>query len=414
MDIREKAKNLLLENLAKTGGGYICPSWPHYKDQWLWDSCFQAIVCSELDLKDLAKNEIEKLLKWQSEDGWIPHQIYFRKRKKFDIERLLYSKKHQKFHSSITQPPVIAQAVEAINDPEWTQKILPNLVKFYLYFSQKQDPDGDGLISVCHPCESGRDTSPAFNFCQPFHPLKFAFAVWKLEWQYKKIGWDIDKIWQENLFNVEDVMFNCIWIDGLKSLCRLLTACGCEGMESAGKIKFLADSSEKAIYQLCWDENDKVFYNLDAENKKIKRLTVSGLFPLILENIPEKMRQALVERHLINPDEFWLPYPIPSAAKSDPAFDPGRGSYCNWRGPVWINMNWFIIRGLVRHGYWEIAEKIAKKTLEIVRQEGFREFYNPLTGKGLREPTKGFSWSTLAVTFSKIFGEPFDAVQAKK
>lgn len=401
MNLREKAKELLLRNYSLTGNRYITPA-RYYQDQWLWDSCFHAIVCSELGLRDLAKNEIEQLLKWQKEDGWIPHQIYKkRKPKLFVIERRLYKKEHGKFHSSITQPPVIAQAVEAINDPKWTQKILPGLMKFYLYFSKRADPDKDGLVSVCLPTETGRDTSPDFNFCSDSNIIRFYFSLFALEWRYKKLQWDIEKIWEKNLFNVEDVMFNCLWIDGLRSLHRLITAYGYGGRELAEAIKSLADSSEKAIYQLCWDENDKIFYNLDSEHKKIKRLTISSLCPLILDNVPERMLHGLMG-HLRDPEEFWTPYPLPSVARNDSVFDPKHGFYCNWRGPVWINMNWLIIRGLVKHGYEETAKEIAEKTRAMVEREGFREFYNPLTGKGLRKPTKNFGWSTLVITFPKI------------
>jgi glycogen debranching enzyme len=425
MGLKERARKLILQNYAATNGSYICPNVRHHKDQWLWDSCFHAIVCVELGLKNLAKNEIEKLLKWQQKNGWIPHQIYKSpKRKLSDLERPLYKKEHQRFHSSITQPPVMAQAVEAINDPAWTQKILHSLTKFYLYFPEKQDPDNDGLISICHPCESGRDTSAELDFFKPhfkkpfriFNILLFHLFLYWLEFNYKKVGWDIDKIWKKDLFNVEDLMFHCIWVDGLRSLERLIRAHGPDvfflnererGLnkdELSEYIKKLADRSEKMVYELCWDEKDKIFYSLDSKNQKIKKVTVSNLFPLILDNIPQKMHRALVD-HLKNPEEFWTPYPIPSLTKNDPDFDPDSGFYCNWRGPIWINMNWFIIRGLVKHGYRDIAKEITEKTLKMVEKEGFREFYNPLTGQGLRETTRGFGWSTLTVTLSKILKE---------
>lgn len=420
MNLQEKAKELILKNSALTGNKYIAPDASFFhEDQWLWDSCFHAIVCAELGLKDLAKNEINRLLMWQKEEGWIPHQIYkSRKRKWFNLERLFYKKEHSRFHSSITHPPVIAQAVEAINDPEWTQKILPKLIKFYLYFLQKQDPDGNGLISVCHPCETGRDTSVEFDCfrahfkkCAPFDQLLFYLFLYNLEFNYKKLNWQIDKIWERNLINVEDLMFNCIWADGLGSLERLISAYGSEDLclglswknikELQEYIRKLKDETEKAVYKQCWDEENQVFYSLDSKNQKIKRLTISSLFPLILDNIPEKMHRALV-KHLKNPEEFWTPYPIPSLARNDPEFDPSHGFYCNWRGPTWINMNWFIIKGLQKHGYYEIAAEITRKTQEMVKREGFREFYNPLTGQGLRQATKGFGWSTLVITFPKI------------
>ena len=411
MDLREKAKELMIRNYQATGRKYICPSWPHYKSQWLWDSCFHAIVCAELGLIDLAKNEIERLLKFQREDGWIPHMIYHQGRLPWftQIERSLFKKESQKFHSSHTQPAVIAQAVEAINDPDWTKKVLPALIKFYNYFIEKQDPDRDGLISICHPHESGRDTSPEFDFYRwrvkrKHPPWLSSNLIWhhlfvlKLEWEYKKLDWDIQKIWERDLFNVEDLMFHCIWVDGLRSLERLI-----EGSQSSD-IKSLADRAENAVYELCWHKKDRIFYSLDSKNQKIKRLTISNLFPLILDNLPAEMHQSLVERLTNHKDsgEFWTPYPVPSTAKSDPEFDPGSGFYCNWQGPTWINMNWFILRGLIKHGYRDLAKEITQKTWEMVEREGFWEFYNPFIGKGLRKLSQNFGWSTLVVTFPKI------------
>lgn len=406
MDLREKARELMLNNYRATGQKYICPNWPHYQDQWLWDSCFHAIICSELGLTELAKNEIDKLLKWQRPDGWIPHQIYLSSREKrprrFELERLFYKKEHNPFHTSITQPPVLAQAVEAINDPVWRKDKLPYLAKFYGYFAEKQDPDKDGLVSICYPCESGRDSSPEFDLINlgiPGLSMLGTVLIWYLFNlpKYKKLNWDLEKIWPKNLFNVEDLMFHCIWVDGLRALIRLL------GSGPDDPLSRLADSAENAVYQLCWDEKDKIFYSLNSKNRKIKRLTVSNLFPLILDNIPAHMSQAVVE-HLTNPREFWTPYPIPSTALTDREFNIKSAFYPNWRGPVWINMNWFILRGLVKHGYVDIAKELAGKTIQMVEREGFWEYYNPLNGKGLRRETKNFGWSALVVTFPKILG----------
>ena len=413
MDLRNEAKKLILQNYEATGEKYICPSWPHYKAQWLWDSCFHAIICAELGMANLAKNEIEQLLRWQRKDGWIPHMIYNEKPLSFfsGIERFLFKKREGKFHSSHTQPPIMAQAVEEIQDAEWARKILPHLADFYIYFAEKQDPDQDGIISICHPCESGRDTSPEFDFfgwktkednlSRFSGMIGYHFSILKLEWEYKKLDWNIQKIWQKDLFNVEDLMFHCLWIDGLRSLIRLWIAC--ERNEwTLQQLKRLADRAEEAVYRLCWDEKDKIFYSLDSKNQKIKQLTISNLFPLILDNIPVEMHQALVYEHLVNPNEFWTEYPIPSAAVNGPAFDPGSEYYCNWRGPVWISMNYFIIKGLVKHGYLNIAEEIAQKSWAMLRKEGFWEFYNPLTGKGLRKATRNLGWSALPITFLKI------------
>lgn len=400
LNLKEEAKKLMLENFEKTGRKYIAPSWSHYKPQWLWDSCFHAIICANSGLKDLAKNEIEELLLCQREDGWIPHIIYHGFFKRWDFEGRLYSSIHNGLFSSITQPPVLAQAVEAINDPEWAKRILDKVLRFYLYFKEKQDPDNDDLISICHPCESGRDASPEFDqfYWKPSKKLQFLnpairlLNLLNLERKYRKVHWDIQEIWGLNLFNIEDLMTHCIWLQGLRSLGRLMRQ-GNKAPEDIKNIEELADKAEKAVIDLCWDEKDGIFWSLDSRNQKIKtHLTISNLFPIILEKIPERMISWLVV-HLRDEKKFWTSHPIPSVAVSDSAFNP-ESEWLLWRGPVWINANWFIVNGLRKHGYNQFADEIAQKTKEMVAREGFREFYNPFTGKGRR--VKNFGWSALA------------------
>ena len=146
-----------------------------------------------------------------------------------------------------------------------------------------------------------------------------------------------------------------------------------------------------------------MFYALDREIKFIKTLTVGNLFPLLLPNLPREQARILVD-NLTDPAKFWTPYPIPSVAVNDRRFDganKGKFLLCNWDGPTWINTNWYLIQGLLRHGYGEVAREVAQRTLAMVEREGFWEFYNPFTGKGMR--VKDFGWSTLAVTFPRLF-----------
>jgi len=98
--------------------------------------------------------------------------------------------------------------------------------------------------------------------------------------------------------------------------------------------------------------------------------------------------------HLRNDAEFWLPYPLPSVARSEPSFRAGEDRLL-WRGPTWINTNWFLVHGLRNHGFEEEARHIAARSAGAVLAHGFREFYDPLTGEGLR--TRNFSWSTLLI-----------------
>ena len=390
MDVAQRVSELILRNYRATGGQYICPATPHYRNPALWDSCFHAEICSELSrifkdpsFIDLAKNEICQFLRIQREDGFIPHTIYHGRFRY--LQRVV--------PHVCTQPPVMAQAIEAIGDTEWTSEVLPKVLNFYLYFHRYRDPDKDGLISIHHAYESGRDTSPELDFFKGRISRSLGF---------------LDFILRFRSLDIEELVFNCLWIKGLRILVGL-----CQDQETQKTLERMADQAEDAIFELCWDNNSRIFYPLDSKNRKIKITTIAGLYPLVLDNIPREMSDALVE-HLTDPREFWAEYPIPSLPQNSPYFNCNRQYYgcCNWRGPVWINTSRHIVEGLVSHGYRDLASEIAKSNCEIIEREGFWEYYHPYTGKGMR--IGDFTWSSQVILYTGILDETHNSSLVNK
>jgi len=151
-----------------------------------------------------------------------------------------------------------------------------------------------------------------------------------------------------------------------------------------------------ALVAKCWDPDRGLFWDLAAVAERPLRVnTISSLLPLVLPELDRGVVTRLVEEHLLNPREYALPFPVPSVAADEPAFDPGEPRGFIWRGPTWVNTNWFLVRGLRAHGYAEAADHIVAKTVELVRRQGFRECYNPLTGAG--QQARDFGWSTLVL-----------------
>src|SRR4051812_31528003 len=105
MNIEKAARDLLLKNRRVDHGyQYTVPSSDHYPYQWLWDSCFHAIILAQYD-PDAAKKELISLLAKQCEDGMIPHIIYW---KPGELHRFRWG--YADDISALTQPPMIAYA----------------------------------------------------------------------------------------------------------------------------------------------------------------------------------------------------------------------------------------------------------------------------------------------------------------
>lgn len=412
-EIIERAKDVLYGNL-KTGFSkwtgeeykYISPDRKHYPHQWFWDSCFHAIVLSHFDI-ELAKNEILNLLKAQRRDGFIPHMIFWKQGLQSwrDILRPLESPPSLSIRSSqLIQPPLIAQAVEAIykkeRDSGFLFKVLPKLVKFYDWLARERDPDADGLISIIAPYESGMDQSPSFDpilGVEKSPVLVASLAGRVVTFRNMLNRYNLEKIFEVDYFNVEDVLVNSIYIKNLQILSKLLHEVDHE--EAARAFHLLAKKAKEALLKKCYDPQDAFFYDLYGKEEKQARVkTIKGLFPLILD-IPKTAASNLVKKHLLAGSEFNLPFPVPTVAVSEKSFSASPAVFAKepiiWRGPTWINTNWYVVQGLRLHKFKKEAEILVEKSVGMVEKGGFREFFNPFTGEGYG--AHNFSWSTLVV-----------------
>ncbi len=81
---------------------------------------------------------------------------------------------------------------------------------------------------------------------------------------------------------------------------------------------------------------------------------------------------------------------MPSVARNDPHYDP----QTMWRGPVWVNINYFFIEALRQIGETQIADELMVKTLELInRHPSIYEYYNSETGEPAPMAADTFGWS---------------------
>ncbi len=402
--LEQKAREILLTNLrqgiADWNGKYysfVCPSLRGYPFQWFWDSCFHAIALIHLD-HEQAKAELTSLMSAAQPNGFIPHIIFWEMEKQPDfLSRNIVGMTSPNF-SATMQPPIIAYAVErvyhATGDQNFLEQALPVLTAFYRWVREARDPDDDGLIAVIQPEEAGTDCSPKYDEVLGLEELSnrgFITALRRVYAAYEPMRGNDHRILAADYFHVEDVLVNSIYALGMRSLARLLG-----DSPDAAEFNRQADRTRDALLEKCWDPAAAAFYDLSGVDElPLEMVTISSLMPLILEDLPRDIVELLVDRWVTDPAHFWTPYPLPSVPASNPKFMPGNPGGFIWRGPSWINTNWFLSHGLRRHGYGEIAGTIVEKSLECIEKSGFREYYHPFTAEGLG--ARDFGWSTLVL-----------------
>ena len=388
--------------------------------QWLWDSCFHAMILADRE-PEVAKEELRSVFANQHEDGFVPHMNYFRGDAqkvpdwaKEHFEAFLKTPDGQKVpenqreqfvntywsypdHSDITQPPVIGMAVEEVynktGDKEFVREMLPKLKGYYNYLHDKRDPDGDNLVSIIHPWESGWDNSQRWDETLGVAGNKrkdIDVKKMRLFSEYKMMGWDLDRVFESDQFNVEPVDYNVLYARNMECVSRLCDAVG--DKEGAKLYKDRANATKQAIFEKMWDGDKYVDLCGNAE-KKSKVKSAAMFYPMMLDG--EKHGTKLVEKHLMNPAEFNINYGVPTTAADHKKFDPAQ----YWRGNVWQNVNVFVYEGLQKlrqqkPGYIPakiMSDKIKNSSFELLDKSGFSEYFNPEKGDG--HGVKTFGWN---------------------
>lgn len=391
--LKRTVSELMLENRRNSKGfQYTVPSPQSYPYQWFWDSCFHAIIYVRLGQLDDAKKELLALVSKQFKNGMIPHMIYWEKQTRTDFPVVEWGKGDT---STIIQPPMLAYAVWEIYKKEKSKNFLRQIYKpmerFYGYLLEERDLRSHHLISIINPDESGEDDSPRFDIplgLPPRHSSRKNFAR-RLELIGKNLSCDFEaKKCMSNFFWVKDVPFNAILVENLSILSRVARELGNEedALYYASQRKHIVNSMRRLMLEngIFW-----TVYRLDY--KKIKVKTWAMFAPLFARLYTKKQAQVLLEKYLLNTEEFNATYLVPTVSRSDPSYDP-RGF---WRGPAWMATNWFIYRGLLNYNFEKIAQKVSQSSLALIMKSGFREHFNPETGQGLG--AKDFTWGGLVL-----------------
>jgi len=384
-----RAETVLREN---DRGIHTVPSPRLYPHQWAWDSAFIAIGLSHIDPKR-GLLELQSLFSAQWTDGRVPHIRFDPKVKDYAPGPEFWGTESS---SSISQPPVFAMALKRLVETGLEDPAIPGLIRAidraHLFFHQQRDPLGLGLVAVAHPWESGLDNSPAWDTPLgnvittqgPTVKRKSAEVIVDPTQRpsddeyarYEKIVAEItENGFGMGSFQVYDPMMTALLAKNELELCWLSEKYGIE--TEAGR---RANRLTSSLTEHLWDSEKKRFVFLDAMTRK--RLTpdiLATYIPLLLdlpEEIADTLKQGLREK-------YWAEWPLPSVAPTSELFEARR----YWRGPTWINMNWFLAPIL--------GKELIKKTLELVDRNGFFEYFQPETGEGLGG--ESFSWTAALV-----------------
>jgi mannosylglycerate hydrolase MGH1-like protein len=428
---------------------HTVPSRTLYPHQWSWDAGFIAAGLARVS-PARAWQDLRTLFSAQWSDGRVPHIVfartdghgdrYFPGPQFWTAHTLVPGPRPSRSRgretaaplpgepvatSGIVQPPVHALAAWEVYrrapDPAAVAQLrwlYPRLVAQQRYLSTHRNIGGGGLASLVHPWESGQDNSPAWDAALAAVPADTALleryrrrdlAVSQeshrptdndyaryitIAQHYRSYGYVDNGPGERYPFLVECPAFNAILAAAEYALAEIAAVVGADPGPHRDRGRWIT----KALTDRLFDPATGMFHARDLYTGKLSpKRCIGGLVPLILPELPAAQVKSLLEE-ACSP-RFGLAedmrLPLPSYDRTALDLDPVR----YWRGPIWINMNWLLWRGLREHGQAALAQALRRSMIDVVRAAGCYEYFHATTGAGVGTPE--FSW-TAALTLDLL------------
>ena len=196
----------------------------------------------------------------------------------------------------------------------------------------------------------------------------------------RSIKYNPKKAYKSSFFNVVDVGFNSIFLKANKDLVYLLDKFDLDKSKINKYIKLTKNNFLKL-----YDKRKKTFFSKDLKNKKkIYIPSITNYFLLFADFDDDKINRKLIKD--LKKHNYKDKYFFSSIRPNHKSFEEKR----YWRGPVWINCNWFIYKGLKNKDNL-LSKKVKKKTIQIIEKKGFHEYYSCKNGQPMG--ANNFSWT---------------------
>ncbi len=174
-----------------------------------------------------------------------------------------------------------------------------------------------------------------------------------------------------------------------------------EALQKTAEAKELKDRSARYRAKLAtlWSEDSGMFLNKDLHSGIFNmRLSPTNFYPLLARAASPQQADRMIKEHLLNPQEFWGKWILPSIARNDPAFK----DQDYWRGRIWGPMNYLVYLGLRNYDQPKVTEEFAQKSFEVFQPEWsteghVHENYNALSGSGddVANSDRFYHWGAL-------------------
>jgi hypothetical protein len=353
--------------------GYTVPNPVVYPAQFLWDSCFHAIVWAHLGEPERALTELRNLFAHQADDGFVAHMTYWHDP---DQHADFWGRR---FTSCITQPPMYGHALAELHRRGITidDDLIDAATSGLHFLHTHRGPDG---VAIVHPWESGCDDSPRWDgWC----PAGWSPDSWRAEKGALVEAIELDPDTRSPVASAAfEVNAACFEALVAFNAAELVTLGGWMADQVAADVAGALDDR--------WNRKASTFADIARRGtpSTVPVRTLEALLP-VLVTTRERVIDAVFAQ-LRDPTAFGATFGPTGVHRDEPSFDPT--SY--WRGTTWPQLVYLLWVAARRHGREEDAASLARQLIDGAQRSAFAEHWNPDTGEGLGASPQ--SWSCLA------------------
>ena len=298
---------------------------------------------------EIARNNFDVVLDGQYENGKLPH-----------LTRL---KGPQMRHQAIGFNAVAQYGLDLYyllnEDVAFLCKLEKALTLYEAYLWQTRDPNGNGVLQAYCTSDTGEDGQAKNRY---------------------DLGRERDK--GKNPRFVDSVSVTADSYANRAVLAQIAAIQGDEAKRLAWQAK--ADALQKRAKEYFWVEERKAAFDRSSKGETLPALNQLNIRAMAQGMFTQQMADDFVRCHLMNPQEFFTPYPIPSTAINSPTFLNVEKSteYCSWAGPSMGLTLQRSVKALENYGHYVEIGLIGEKLLNRIGQEPVRfpVQFNPLTG----------------------------------
>ena len=298
-------------------------------------------------------------------------------------------------------------------DREYLRKLYKALEAHDAYLWRTRDSNGDGILETWCVWDTGEDGSSRLNTRRA--PYRWPFDFPPNPQKIENPGRYWSRVPQPDQVLVPFASMDVMSYSyaGRNTLAKIAHELG------NGRAEFWKKQAEEVRQRLVkglWDASRNACFDRDRNNKQLNELMHNNLRVMYHGTFTQSMADKFIKYHLLNPEEFWTPLPLPSVAINDSLYRNHPGN--NWSGQPQGLTYQRAIGALENYGHYAEVALLGQKLIPVLigNDYKFSQQLDPHTGKDdAKKKRDGYGPMMLACMeyVSRMYGIHLDVVKGQ-